>query len=112
MSFIRTWTAEKNAILAVFNVPAFRIRNRLKGTPARINSPGHGKKLSDDQELALVMHVSYIGRLDDHDMGLHVRERMIQACGNSILKDAQVGDSLPLIVGPQWVTRFLDRNKQ
>ena len=109
VNHIRRFPDAKIATVAKeFGVPRNRLRYRLEGQSPKNGQPAANTKLSRAEESALCR---YIDRLDR--INLAVRPEFVTDAANYILRErtsqSQAGD--PLLVGPNWTTRFLTRHK-
>jgi len=94
------------AVAREFEVPETRLRARWNERQSRRDRPAAGRKLTEDQELAVCL---YLKQLDT--IGTSARFPMVTSCADFILRQSHP-DHLttpPSTVGPNWTTRFLER---
>lgn len=109
VNHIRRFPDAKIATVAKeFGVPRNRLRYRLEGRSPKNGQPAANTKLSRAEESALCR---YIDRLDR--INLAVRPEFVTDAANYILREqtSQSQAGHPLLVGPNWTTRFLTRHK-
>ncbi len=78
------------------------VQRRVNGMPSLYERPVNGRALDPAQEQVLF---EYIDRLDT--IGMSPTNRMLRSSANTILQ--RCGDPTR-VVGPDWVTRFRQRN--
>jgi hypothetical protein len=90
--------AKRAKIARQFDVSLQRLRSRLNGAPPASDVRGlHGRRLSPDQDLALII---YLRRMIS--LGLHPRLHMIESTGNKLLRQE---DPTALPLSHAWITR-------
>jgi len=99
------------AVAREFQAPVSRLRARWNGRSSKQDLPEPGKRLTDDQELAVYLY----RRLDT--IRTSARFPMVTSCANSILRrsyDSAASD--PKIKSPTvsafWTSRFLKRHPE
>jgi hypothetical protein len=103
---IEAYELDKNQKIAPlarqFGAPYDRLRKRIAGVNSRITRAPAGKRLTDDQESALM---AWIKRIDD--IGAPPTVDLVTNCANSILQRANPDQEPPPTVGPNWSYRFI-----
>jgi len=95
------------AVAREFEVPETRLCARWNGRQSRQGRPAAGRKLTEDQELAVCPHLKQLDTI-----GTSARFPMVTGCADFILRQCHP-DHLttpPPTVGPNWTTRFLERH--
>ena len=67
----------------------------------------HGRRLSSDQDLALVLYIQRMIAL-----GLHPRLRMIEAAANKLLMQGWTDSTPPQLLSHAWATRWMSRHSE
>lgn len=83
-----------------FDVPYYRLRNRITGRQSRTARPVRNKNLTDAQEAALHRWISLLD-----NWGSPPTAKMVERCANEILRRHGADHT----VGKNWVYRFIKR---
>jgi hypothetical protein len=96
----KTEAARKHGILEA------TLRWLMKGRKSHLHCPVRGRKLTDEQELGLCLHIDYM-----NNICFPLHQENIDACANAISAQSDIDPcSSPEPVGSKWTMRFLLRH--
>ena len=90
------------AAASIYNIPPETLRRRIKGQPSRRDSTPNSRRLSSQEELAIIHYI-----LDLDSRGFSPRPSEVRDMANLLLAERQESP-----VGVNWVSNFINRRSE